>query len=150
MGSRFNADSNASTRCHLIRDDNKAVLTAQFNPTRIPYSRSANFTDISAPGMNYPLVQYTGGNARDFDIELFFYDNPYSGKITNARNYLLGLLPPEQNDSVFTKPTTVTFAYGYFTKRVVVTSVDVDDQWLDSSGQPIMTKFKLSVRQVGI
>lgn len=149
MGSKFNANSKAKTKCHLIRNDTKAKLTAQFNPTSIPYSRSANFTDISAPGMSYPLVQYTGGNARDFDIELFFYDKPYSGKITKARRYLLGLLPPEKNKKAYTKPPTFTFAYGYFTKKLVATSLDIEDQWMDQKGRPIMTRFTLSVRQVG-
>lgn len=148
MGSRFNSNSTSKTKCHLIRDDTKERLTAQFNPTSIPYSRSVNFTEIKSPGMNYPLTQYSGGNAREFDIELFFYDRPYSGKIDRARKYLLGLLPPENNKSGFKKPPTFTFAYGYFVKKLVVTSLDIDDQWLDEDGHPIMTTFKLSVRQV--
>ena len=61
MGTRFNADSRAKTRCYIINDDTNSRMTFQFNPTSIPYSRSANYTDIAAPGMSYPLTQYAGG-----------------------------------------------------------------------------------------
>lgn len=149
VATKFNADSKAKTRCYIVRNDTNARLAFQFNPTSVPYSRGANYTNIDSPGMSYPLTQYTGGNARDFDIEVFYYDYPYSGKINEARKFLLGLLPPEKNKENFTKPPTFTFAYGYFFKVLVLKDLDIHDEWLNSSGQPLMTKFTLSVRQVG-
>lgn len=148
MGRPFNADSTAKTRCHVIREDNNARMTFQFNPTSVPYSRSANFTTIDSPGMSYPLTQYTGGNPRDFDIELFYYDNPFSGKINRARKFLENLLPPESNRADFIKPPVFTFAYGYFVKKLVLVELSVNDMWMNEYGQPIMTKFNLRVRQV--
>lgn len=147
--SRPNADSKAKTRCYIIRNDNNKKLTFQFNPQSVPYSRSANYTTIDSPGMSYPLTQYVGGNVREFSFEVFYYDNPFSGKINKARNFLEGLLPPEENKRNFTKPPTFTFAYGYFVKKLVLEQLDVDDEWLNAKGQPIMTRFTLTVRQVG-
>lgn len=149
MGTRFNANSRAKTRCHIIRDSDNNRLTFQFNPTSVPYSRSANYTSIESPGMSYPLTQYTGGNAREFSFEVFYYDKPYSGKINTARRFLESLLPPEYNTAQFRKPPVFTFAYGYFVKRLVLTQLDVNDEWMDADGQPIMTRFTLTVRQVG-
>ena len=150
MATSFNADSPAKTKCYLINLDTGKRLTAQFNPTTVPYGRSASYSEISSPGMSYPLTQYAGGNAREFTIELFFYDNPFSGKINNARNFLEELMPPEKNLASYTRPPAFTFAYGYFVRKLVLQDLQVKDDWLDSSGRPIMTTFTLSVRQVGV
>ena len=147
--SKFNANSKAKTRCYIIRNDNNRKLTFQFNPQSVPYSRSANYTTIDSPGMSYPLTQYVGGNVREFSFEVFYYDNPFSGKINKARKFLEGLLPPEKNKKTFTKPPTFTFAYGYFVKKLVLEQLDVNDEWLNADGQPVMTRFTLTVRQVG-
>ena len=149
MGHKFNANSRAKTRCYIINNDTGKKLTFQFNPTTVPYSRSANYATIDSPGMSYPLTQYVGGNVREFSFEVFYYDRPYSGKINKARKFLEGLLPPEKNKKNFKKPPTFTFAYGYFVRTLVLTNLKVEDEWLDENGQPLMTRFTLTVRQVG-
>ena len=147
--SKFNANSKAKTRCYIIRNDTNDRLTFQFNPTSIPYGRGANYSSIESPGMSYPLTQYVGGQVREFSFEVFYYDKPYSGKINTARKFLENLLPPEKNTNEFTKPPTFTLAYGYFVRTLVLLHLDVSDDWLDEDGQPIMTRFTLTVRQVG-
>ena len=147
--SKFNANSRAKTRCYIVRNDNNEKLTFQFNPESIPYSRGTNFSTIESPGMSYPLTQYCGGQVREFSFEVFYYDKPYSGKINTARKFLGGLLPPEKNTSSFTKPPTFTLAYGYFVKVLVLTKLDIHDEWIDENGHPLMTRFTLTVRQVG-
>lgn len=149
MGSKFNANSKAKTRCYIINNSSNSKLTFQFNPETMPYSRSANYTSIDSPGMSYPLTQYVGGSIREFSFEVFYYDKPYSGKIDKARKFLEGLLPPEKNTSSFTKPPTFTLAYGYFVKVYVLTNLQINDEWLNSDGNPLMTRFTLTVRQVG-
>ena len=142
-------ESKAKTRCYIIRNDNDKKHTFQFNPESIPYGRGANYSTIDSPGMSYPLTQYVGGQVREFSFEVFYYDNPFSGKINKARKFLLGLLPPEKNKKNFTKPPSFTLAYGYFVRKLVLLNLDINDEWLDSDGQPIMTRFTLTVRQVG-
>ena len=149
MGSKFNADSKAKTRCYIINNSSNKKLVFQFNPETMPYSRSANYTSIDSPGMSYPLTQYVGGSVREFSFEVFYYDKPYSGKIDKARKFLEGLLPPEKNTSSFTKPPAFTLAYGYFVKVYVLTNLQINDEWLNSDGNPLMTRFTLTVRQVG-
>lgn len=147
--SKFNAESKAKTRCYIIRNDNNERHTFQFNPESIPYGRGANYSTIESAGMSYPLTQYVGGQVREFSFEVFYYDNPYSGNINTARKFLEGLLPPEINTEDFVKPPTFTFAYGYFVKTLVLTYLEVHDEWLNEDGQPLMTRFTLTVRQVG-
>lgn len=149
--SNLNANSKAKTRCYIINNSTNKKMVFQFNPTSVPYSRSANYATIDSPGMSYPLTQYTGGNVREFTIDVFYYDNAggkSSGKIKKARDFLEALLPPEKNTKTFVPPT-FTFAYGYFVKKLVLVQLQVTDDWLDSNGDPIQTTFSLSVRQVG-
>ena len=149
MGSRFNADSRAKTRCYVINNSTNKKMNFQFNPESMPYSRGANYTSIESPGMSYPLTQYVGGSAREFSFEVFYYDRPYSGKINKARKFLEALLPPEKNKKRFKKPPTFTLAYGYFVKVYVLTKLQVNDEIMNSDGNPEMTRFTLTVRQVG-
>lgn len=150
MGLAFNADSRAATRCHLIRNSDNAKLTLQFNPTGLQYDRSATYNSIDSPGMAYPLTQFVGGNVREFQIEVFYYDKPHTGKITKARKFFLSLLPPQKNKKSFVKPPTFDFVYGYFHNKCVLTNLGIDVQWLDEKGREIMTTFTLSVRQVSL
>ena len=146
---KFNAESRAKTRSYIVRNDTDERETFQFNPESIPYSRGANYSSIESPGMSYPLTQYVSGQAREFSFDVFYYDNPYSGRINTARKFLEGLLPPEKNKSDFKKPPSFTFAYGYFVRKYVLLNLDVHDEWMNEDGQPIMTRFTLTVRQVG-
>lgn len=147
-GSKFNANSKAKTRCYLINNDTKEKLVVQFNPTSIPYDRGAKFKEITSVGVSYPLTQYVGGEARSFSFDLFYYDRPYSGKITKARKFLEGLLPPEKNKKTFNRPPTFVMAYGYFVRTYVLTNLKVNDTILNDDGLPEMTTFTLTVRQV--
>lgn len=149
MSSKFNADSRAKTRSYIIRNDTNETHTFQFNPESVPYSRGAKYTSTESAGMSYPMTQYVGGQAREFSFEVFYYDKPYSGKINTARKFLEDLLPPEKNKKSFKKPPSFTFAYGYFVRKYVLLNLEVNDEWMDENGQPIMTRFTLTVRQVG-
>lgn len=140
--------SKAKTRCYLVNNNTNRKLTLQFNPTKLDYGRSASYGYISSPGMSYPLVQYLGGEGRDFSLDIFYYDKPYSGLITEFMSYIQELMPPEKNVNTFKAPPTFTLAYGYFVKTYVLTGYSVRDEELDAKGRPIMGNYSISVRQV--
>lgn len=148
MGHKFNANSRAKTRCWFLNNQTGRFLVTQFNPTSVPYSRGATYSEIKSPGMSYPLTQFTGGTASEFSIKLFYYDKPYSGKIPSARRFFESLLPPEKNSVFFKKPPTFRFSYGYMVKTLVLLDLAVNDKWMDKYGRPIITEFSLKVRQV--
>lgn len=139
--------STAKTKCTLRNNTTRVKLYAQFNPSSITFSRGAKFQSIESPGMNYPLTQFTGGEAREFSFELFCYEKPSKGGIAKARKFLMGFLPPDTNSSTFVPPT-MDFVYAYYHKTLVVTKVDINDEWLSKNGKPLMTRFTISVRQV--
>lgn len=150
MAHPFNADSRAKSRSYIINNDTGEKLVFQFNPTSVPYSRGAEYSEIKAPLMSYPLTQYAGGTSRSFKVELFMYDRPSSGKIEEARLKLESYLPPEYNDPEFIKPPSLTFAFGYFVKKCVLEQLEVNDELFDENGNPTQTRFTLSLKQIGI
>ena len=148
MSGAMNPKSTGNSKFYILNNSTNEKMVFQYVPTKMPYSRSANFATIESPGMSYPLTQYVGGAVREFDLELFYYDYPYTGAINTARKFLEALLPPESNAKVF-KPPICTLAYGYFVKKVVLEKLEVNDERMNSDGNPLMTRFKLTVRQVG-
>ena len=137
----------AGVKCTLRNNDTRVKLYAQFNPSSITFSRGAKYQSIESPGMNYPLTQYTGGEVREFSFELFCYEKPSKGGIKKARQFLYDFLPPEKNNGTFVPPT-MDFVYAYYHRTLVVTKVDVNDEWISKKGNPLMTRFTVSVRQV--
>lgn len=135
-------------KCYFINNSTKEKHVVQYNPESMPYSRSAKFAEIVSPGMAYPLIQFTGGNTREVTIKLMYQD-PTGKKVKTARNFFEALLPPEKNMASFTRPPSFTFAYGYFVKKYVLTSLDVSDNVMSTGGLPTMTVFTLTMKQIG-
>lgn len=150
MATSFGYGGKAKKICYLLNEDTNEILEAQFVPERIPHSRGVTYANIESPGMAYPSTQFVHGNVRTFDIPLFFYDRPYTGKILNVRNFIGKLLPPEYNTTEFIRPPVFTFGWGYFVRRLVLESLDIDDRILTNDGLPMVSYFDLHVRQVGI
>ena len=114
----------------------------QFNPTTLDYSRGATYSEISAPGMSYPNLQY---------VKLFFYDNPNTGVIKSFINFLESLhLPPEYNVKGYKKPPELLFCYGYFIKKCVLEDMSVSIERFNRKGNPIQATITLQLRQVGV
>lgn len=144
------SNNRVSQLAYIINNKTNKKMNFQFAPTEVPYGRQAKYVGIESPGQNYPLTQYVNGQAREFSVELFYCDKPFTGKIPTARNFLMEFLPAESNVRVLEaiKPPTMTFSYGYFTKKCVMTSLNVEDIEMNESGLPVMTKFTLQLRQI--
>ena len=139
----------AKTKGWIKNNVSGKKMSFQFNPTTLEYSKSATYTDISAPGMPYPDTQFVKGNVITFPVTLFFYDNPCTGVIQNKLDFLNKLLPPETNKSGYTKPPDITFCYGYFIRKCVLESLSVVIEQTDESGEPTQAVVTLQLRQVG-
>ena len=133
-----------------IKNNASGVLKSfQYNPTSLQYSRGATYVEISAPGMPYPRTQFVRGNSRTFPVELFMYDRPSTGLIADWRSFLEGFLPPETNQA-YEKPPEMLYCMAYFIRRCVLEDFQVNDELFDEKGNPVQTRFTLSLRQVGV
>lgn len=140
----------AKTKGYIKNNVTGIVKKFQFNPTTLSYSRSASYADISAPGIAYPDTQFIKGEVRSFPITLFFFNNPCTGVIEEYISFFEDFLPPEVNKKDFTQPPDLTFCYGYFIRKCVVESLNVNIEEVDSNGKPTQAVIELQLRQVGV
>ena len=121
----------------------------QFNPESFAYSRSADWSETIAPGMSYPVIQWSGGTSRSFSIDLFMWDKPHEGIIERARDFILDLLPPEGNDLNFLRPPVFTFVYGDFIKDCVLQVFNITIEEYDTAGNITQAVLSLTCLQIG-
>lgn len=150
----YNHDSNSHAskvnRGYLKNNENGTITPFQYNPENLQYSRSINYADIAAPCICYPLTQFTGGSVREFTVELFFYDRPYSGLINKKMIEIGRFLTPEYNVKGYKRPPSMTFVMGYFIRKCVLSSLDINIEMFDEQGNPEIARFTMTLRQVGV
>lgn len=139
----------AKTKGYIKNLSTGKSMNFQFNPENFEYSRGTTYSDIVAPGMSYPDTQFVHGNLRSFPVELFFFDKPYTGLITNYMNFIGGFLTPENNPSNYSCPPEMLFCYGYFIRRCVLEDLNIKIEEFNERGYPTMARFTLTLRQVG-
>ena len=138
----------AKSKGYLKNLDTSLIMKFQYNPETFEHSRGATYAEIVAPGMSYPELQYVHGNARTFSVELFLFDKPYTGTMDNLIGFLEELLPPEDNDTDYTKPPKVLISYGTFVKKCVVEDLQIKAEEYDSSLNMVVVRANITFRQV--
>lgn len=121
----------------------------QFNPEEIKYSRSAEYSSIKSPGMQYPAFYFVNGGEKTFTLELFMYDNPSTGKIKSYEKFFETLLPAEDNSNAFKKPSEALYVLGSDAFKVVLNSYEVKHEMWDKYMNPTQSRFTLSFTKVG-
>ncbi len=66
-----------------LDSQDQELITCQFNPTELTFSKNAQFAEIGIPGLDAPVQQFIRGGTETFSVELFF-DTTDSGMGTNA------------------------------------------------------------------
>lgn len=125
------------------------VRQFMFNPTEFEYSRGVTYATVDSPGMSYPDSQFVKGNVREFNVTLFFYDRPYTGKYIECCNYYGAFLTPETNTPWYHKPPEMTFVLGSWTRVVNMTELNIHIKMYDSQLNPVIFEFEMTLRQVG-
>lgn len=130
--------------------DTGKVKKFQYTPTELEYDREVQYSDIVAPGQAYPDTQYVRGKIREFDVEVFIYDNPCKGEVIDFMKFIGAFLTPEYNWNGYKKPPEMIFSMGYFIRRCVLKKLNIKIERFDPEGQPIQARYTLTLRQVGI
>lgn len=138
----------AKTKGYIKNKNTGVVKSFMFNPSEISFERSATYSEITAPGLSYPITQYVRGNILTFSVPLFIYDRPYSGEVKAWEDFLNSFVPPTVNESSYTKPDEMLFVMGNFIKDCVVESLGVSYTSFTSSLLPNEATFTLNLRQV--
>ena len=138
----------AKTKGYIKNLETGAMKEFQFNPEKFSYSRGADYSEVIAPGMSYPLTQFVKGKIRTFPLELFHYDKPSTGLILDVMKFYGALLTPETNTKDYKRPPMFLFVYGVFIRKCVLDDLNVNVEEYDTEGNMAMARFTLTIRQV--
>ena len=140
--------SGAKTKGYIKNKVTGEIKSFMFNPSELEFERSATYSEISAPGLSYPITQYVRGNILTFSVPLYTYDRPYSGEVKVWEDFLNKFVPPTVNTSGYTKPDEMLFVMGDFIRSCVVDSLTTHYTSFTGNLIPNEATFTLNLRQV--
>lgn len=122
-----------------------------YNPTDLTYTRSANYAEITSPGLSHPIVQYINGNTTNFNVSLFLYDKPYSGLILDWEKFLDHFVPPVYNfRKGYKKPDVMLIQWSSFIEQCVAESITYNITEFSKMLEPTVCTVTLSLKTVGV
>lgn len=144
--------SEASVKGWVKNCDTNEYKAFQFNPSPpFQYSRGVTYATIESLGGQYPLTSFVKGNLRTFNMDLFLFDKPYTGKIDKDYMLFFGkLLTPETNSPTYTRPPKFILSYGYFTRTCVLEDLTISIEEYDRFLRPVKAVLSLAIRQEGV
>ena len=140
--------SGAKTKGYLKNNNTGERLAFFYNPSELEWNRSATYQEISSPGLSYPMFNYVRGNSTQFSVPLKVIDNPSTGLVSKWEEFLNRLLPPDTNNSTYSKPDELTIVMGNFIKECYLESLNTKYEQWDSDLIPTECTFTLTLRQV--
>lgn len=140
--------SGAKTKGYIKNKSTGVIKSFMFNPSELEFERSATYSEISSPGLSYPVTQYVRGNILTFSVPLYIYDKPYSGEVESWEEFLNSFVPPTINTSGYTKPDEMLFVMGNFIRNCVVDSLGTHYTSFTEDLSPNEATFTLNLRQV--
>lgn len=138
----------AKTKGYLKNGSTGEIKKFMFNPSSLDFTKSAVYSEVSSPGLNYPMTQYVRGNSFSFQLPLYIYDRPFSGAVKEWEDYLKKFLPPQENTTTYSKPDFVTVVMGSFIQNCVVESLQVQYTDFNSDLEPTEAMLTLSLKVV--
>lgn len=144
----YKKGAGAKTKGYLKNGSTGEIKKFMFNPSSLEFTKSAVYSEVSSPGLNYPMTQYVRGSSFGFSLPLYIYDRPFSGAVKEWEDYLSKFVPPKENTATYTKPDFVTVVMGSFIQNCVVESLQV--QYTDFNGdlEPTEAMLTLSLKVV--
>lgn len=119
-----------------------------YNPTEIQYSRSATYSEISAPGSPYPTVAFVKGDVSSLPVKLFLSDKAAKGDIQEFIDFIEAFLPEENSNALFRKPILLTISLGNLIKKCVLIKFDVNIMEYSNIGIPKRAELSLELKVV--
>jgi hypothetical protein len=130
-------------------------IDCMFNPAKLSFSLSNDWSSDKLPGQNTPSLRFGGGKSGTFDLNLIF-DTTSDGKaVTIYTKKILELMKVDPNlgntNSAMTngRPPWVKFHWGthLHSFRAVLTSVNVAYTYFSNEGLPLRASVDVQLSQ---
>jgi hypothetical protein len=134
----------ALEKATILNTDTNEKLTVRFNPEEYSLNRDNNFAQATIPGRSAPLLQFTHGNLRTLEMELFFdtYEQqrdvrPEIGRLTRLLD-----INPETH-----APPILLFVWGSLNFQCVLARANQKFIMFLPSGQPARARVQVSFQE---
>ncbi|MFI0237570.1 peptigoglycan-binding protein LysM [Streptomyces sp. NPDC016845] len=117
-----------------------------FNPSEYNVEYSASFTEIAAPGLSNPILQFINGNTQVLSMDLFFdtWTDGGGRNVLDATEPLTALL---SIDGTLHAPPQVKFHWGVFQFTAVVERISQRFTMFRSDGTPVRATLTVTFKQ---
>lgn len=131
----------------------------QYNPESLSVGRSAGYSELTSPGIPYPLIQYTNGASNTVNVTVLTRTE-YSGQGSTTTNdarslgYFLDKLLPNVTgsaSSMYNKPPTCYVFLGasnLMNFNAVLTDYTIDTDIFSDNLVPLNSKYKLTFKVI--
>ncbi len=120
------------------------TIPVMFNPEKYSMSKSNSFSELSVPGLESPIIQFSKGNTQSLSMELFF--DTYEDR-SDVRDYTNQIEALMDIDSNIMAPPICIFSWGSFTFKCVIDSISKNFEMFLSSGIPVRATLNVSFKE---
>lgn len=125
----------------IVNTDTGASFAVMFNPEEYSLSRENNFAQAAIPGRSSPLLQFTHGNMRTLEMELFFDTFGTLSDVRDQTNQLLALLDINPQTHA---PPILLFVWGLLRFQCVLARANQKFTLFMASGVPVRARVQVS------
>jgi LysM repeat protein len=128
----------------IVNTDSGAKLSVQFNPEEYSLSRDNNFAQAAVPGRSSPLLQFTHGNLRTLEMELFLDTLEQHRDVRDETQQVVGLL---EIDPDLHAPPVLRVAWASLQFRCVLARASQKFILFFPDGRPARARLSVSFQE---
>jgi len=136
----------ALEKATLINLETGAKVHVQFNPEEYALSRENQFAQANVPGRTAPLLQFSYGNLRTLEMELFFdtYEDPTNKDVRVQTSKVVGLVDINPQTHA---PPVLMFLWGQLKFRCVLAKANQRFIMFLPTGVPVRAKLQATFQE---
>ncbi len=130
----------------IINLETSAQVQVQFNPEEYALSGENQFAVANVPGRSSPLLQFSYGNLRTLEMELFFdtYENTSNQDVRVQTSLVTGLLDIDPETHA---PPVLMFLWGQLKFRCVLAKANQRYIMFLPTGVPVRAKVQATFQE---
>jgi nucleoid-associated protein YgaU len=136
----------ALEKATLINLETGAKVQVQFNPEEYALSGENQYALANVPGRSAPLLQFSYGNLRTLEMELFFdtYEDPSNKDVRVQTSMVVGLLDINPQTHA---PPVLMFLWGQLSFRCVLAKANQKYIMFLPTGVPVRAKVQVTFQE---
>lgn len=136
------------------KENSTQDIACMFNPAQYSITESTGYASKKGVGQNDVKPQYTGGGTSSLSFTIYYDTSENLGQLTDetkgqsVMSYAQAVSALIQVEGDLHKPPEISFIWGNFTYRGVLSSLSKEFSYFDIGGKPLRVKMDLTITAV--